>query len=52
MTEENKINEAEACENEGAESEATCEKGSKSDKKLKKEMLNQNILMPKQSTLE
>lgn len=37
MTEENKINEAEACENEGAESEATCEKGSKSDKKLKKE---------------
>ena len=37
MTEENKINEAEACENEVAENEAACEKGRKSDKKLKKE---------------
>ena len=37
MTEENKINEAEACENEVAENEVACEKGSKSDKKLKKE---------------
>ena len=37
MTEENKINEAEACENEGAETEDSCEKSCKSDKKLKKE---------------